>query len=119
VCDKCEEAFAAGQEKHLFNGKSYHRQCYACDRCRVELFRMKKAHTDPNQQGMFCEPCFSDMYGPKCHKCLQPVTPYMLSAIYEGQIYHRECFCCPRCKRSFAKEKMYKNGNLVICQNCF
>jgi hypothetical protein len=100
-CDKCFELIA--KEKHIFNDKAYHRHCYVCDRCKTELYRMKKVHTDLNNQGMYCEPCFADMFGPKCAKCSQPVTPYMLSAIFEGKIYHKECFVCPRCKRSFAK----------------
>ena len=116
-CYKCFEL--VHRDKQTFNDKTYHKYCYICNRCQTELYRMKKVYADPTGEGLYCEPCYADMFGPKCAKCMQPVTPYMLSAVYEGQIYHKECFVCPRCKRSFAKEKMFKNGNLTICQNCF
>ena len=80
---------------------------------------MKKVLSGPNDEGMYCEPCHTDMYGPKCPKCQETVTPYMLSTLYENKLYHKECFICQRCKRNLANEKFVKSGNLIICKKCY
>lgn len=116
-CDRCHQFI--DKDKYIFNFKSYHKKCYTCYRCNCELFRMKKVVNGLNEEGLYCEPCHTDMFGPKCPKCNETVTPYMLSTSYENKLYHKECFVCQRCRRSLANEKFVRSGNLIICKKCF
>jgi hypothetical protein len=116
-CYRCHQYI--DRDKFVFNRKSFHKKCYTCYRCNSELFRMKRVLSGPNDDGIFCEPCHTDMYGPKCPKCNETVTPYMLSTFHENKLYHKECFICQRCKRNLANEKFIKSGNLIICKKCY
>jgi len=116
-CHRCHQYI--NKDKYLFNYNSYHKKCYTCFRCNSELFRMKKVLNGPNDVYLYCEPCHTDMFGPKCPKCNETVTPYMLSSVHENKLYHKECFVCQRCKRNLANEKFVKSGNLIICKKCY
>ena len=116
-CDRCHQFI--DKDKYVFNYKSYHKKCYSCHRCNSELFRMKKVLNGMDGEGLYCEPCHTDMFGPKCPKCNETVTPYMLSTMYDNKLFHKECFVCQRCRRSLANEKFVRSGNLIICKKCF
>ena len=116
-CDKCDDPIV--EDIYTFHRKNFHRQCFTCTRCNSELSCMKKVKRGHDGTGMYCEPCFSQKFGPKCPKCNETVTPYMLSSVFEDQVYHKECFVCQRCKKSLLKDKFYRTGNITICKSCY
>ena len=115
-CARCGQVIEA--DGMTFNSKDYHKQCFTCDSCGVELSKMKKSLTDRNGTGKFCEPCHIKLFAPKCAKCNQAIPPYLPFTQIEDKTYHKECFACSRCKQSLANKKFFKNGNLTLCEHC-
>jgi hypothetical protein len=124
-CSKCRLGFSGNDERFNYDNKSFHKECFTCDSCNSELYRMKKvmkySSDDVNVNAKYyCEPCYADLYGPKCGKCHTPVNTYMLSTSYDGKLYHKECFTCSRCKLNLGANRQFsKIGNLIICKDCY
>ena len=116
TCAKCNLVV---KENAVTNDQRvYHKECLTCDSCNRELYKMKKVQRDAATGNNYCEPCYADLFGPKCGKCNKPVNSYMLSTTYADKLYHKECFVCGRCKLSLANREFTKIGNLIICKNC-
>lgn len=116
-CAKCN-LMVKEADRVMNNNRAFHKECLTCDSCNTELFKMKRIQYDAATGNHYCEPCYADLFGPKCGKCNKPVTSYMLSATYADKLYHKECFVCGRCKLSLANREFTKIGNLIICKNC-
>lgn len=123
-CVKCNLSVNE-PDKITWEGRLYHKACFTCKSCKSELFRMKSVLKDQQQTiknnecpDYYCEPCYADLFGPKCGKCHQAVHSYMLSNSYEGNVYHRECFVCARCKHNLANKQFSTVGKLMICRDC-
>ncbi len=115
-CYKC--SMVIEKEGVTYADHDYHQHCFKCDRCGVELVKMKKTLTDKNGQGLYCEPCFTQNFAPRCAKCANPITPHLPGVVFENQNYHRECFACSRCKKTLAGRKFSKVGNITVCEQC-
>ena len=116
-CPKCN-LIVKENERVMYNQRAFHKQCLTCDSCKAALFKMKKIQYDTATGNHYCEPCYAELFGPKCSKCNKPVTSYQLSSTFADKIYHKECFVCGRCKLSLANREFTKIGNLVICKSC-
>lgn len=116
-CARCNEVIE--KEGVTYADKDYHQICFKCDKCGTELVKMKKTLTDKENKALYCEPCFIQSFAPRCHKCGEPITPYLPGTVYEDHHYHKECFACGRCKKTLANKKFFKSGNLLICEQCF
>ena len=118
-CDRCLEAIEA-TEQITFLDKKFHRSCYSCEKCGVDLVRMKKTMTDRETKGVYCEGCFIKGFAPKCHKCHQPIAgPHQPGTKYEDKNFHRQCFTCARCRKTLADKKFFRAGNILICEACY
>ncbi len=101
-----------------FSNNDYHEECFRCDKCNVELTKMKKTLTDRECKGLYCEPCFNQNFAPRCFKCSNPILPNLPGVQYENNTYHKECHACSRCKKTVANKKFFKQGNILICEYC-
>ena len=116
-CSKCSERII--REGVSFANKDYHQLCFKCDFCQIDLLKMKQILTDKQNQGIFCITCFVRNFSPNCDKCRGPIAPHQIATKYEEKSFHRECFCCARCKKPLANKKFFKAGNILICEDCF
>ena len=90
TCHKCKRSINnATKDTFTFEDKFFHKDCYKCDKCNNELYKMKKVLLGPNGSGIYCEPCYYNLYGPKCVKCNHVIMPYMLSNKYNDKLYHK------------------------------
>ena len=101
-----------------FADHDYHSSCFKCDKCGVELVKMKKTLTDKSGQGLYCEPCHTQVFASKCAKCSNPITANSPGVVYEDKNMHKECFACARCKKTLVGKKFSKNGSIMICEFC-
>ena len=123
TCAKCRNEIGTEKERFVHDQRAYHKECLTCTVCKKELYRMKKIETGQQKSNTgetqyYCEPCYADLYAPRCGKCNKPVTQYMLSTKNADKIYHRECFVCGRCKKSLENKEFSKFGNLNVCKSC-
>jgi len=116
-CSRCSNVIE--KEGITFANKDFHQSCFKCDQCGVELVKMKKTLTDKENKNLYCEPCFTKSFAPKCAKCNDPITPHLPGTQFEEKQYHKECFACARCKRTLADKRFFKSGNILVCENCY
>lgn len=116
-CGKCNNVIE--KDGLTFADKDYHQTCFKCDLCGTDLTKMKKTLTDKTNTALYCDPCFTKNFLPKCTKCNEPITTFSPGTKYEDKMYHKDCFACGRCKRTLADKKFFKSGNILICENCY
>lgn len=114
-CIKCSNVIE--KDGVTFADHDYHQGCFKCDKCGVELVKMKRTLTDKNGL-IYCEPCHLQEFAPKCGKCNMPITTTNPGVQVEDKVLHRECFLCARCKKTMANKRYFKSGNLVVCESC-
>jgi len=130
ACDKAQSSFLKcgkcsgpitdlNAVQHMF--KSYHPECYSCAGCGVNLSLMRKALTDKDNKGLFCEGCFIKDLAPRCFKCREPIyAPHRPGTKCEDKDYHLSCFACAKCKKTLADKKFFKQGNNIFkCEICY
>ncbi|KAG6877029.1 hypothetical protein C0993_010962, partial [Termitomyces sp. T159_Od127] len=67
---------------------------------------------------VLCERCWKHMYLPKCRRCDLPIENAAVSSA-DGQLrgkYHRECFNCYVCHKSFPDKSFYVFDGKPLCK---
>jgi four and a half LIM domains protein 5 len=118
-CTKCQQNIMNNDSGITFSNKDYHERCFRCDKCAKSLVDSKQTFTDKNNNGLYCEPCFTNNFSPRCYKCSQHIPPSQTGTEYDNKIYHKECFNCARCRKSIGSKRFYKTGNAIICETCY
>lgn len=88
------------------------RICVRCDK-RIEDGRWIQVDTG----GVLCEQCWKNMYLPKCRRCNLPIEKQAISSS-DGQLkgkYHKDCFNCHICHKSFPDKTFYVFDGRPLC----
>ncbi|KAK0463909.1 uncharacterized protein EV420DRAFT_1114308 [Desarmillaria tabescens] len=88
------------------------RICVRCDK-KIEDGRWVQVDTG----GVLCEQCWKNMYLPKCRRCNLPIEKQAVSSS-DGQLkgkYHKDCFNCHICHKSFPDKTFYVFDGRPLC----
>ena len=113
-CIVCNQPLTQGGISH--NGDAYHRDCFACSKCKVSIASQAFSIKDDEK---FCTACYSTLFAKTCKAC----GDFILSGEYymlDDDTWHKECFKCVKCGESLANASFVQEGDdvLLICENC-
>lgn len=108
ACFTCNQNIKDGDEILDLGEHKFHRECFKCSECHVDL----KDQQSQCQDGVyFCQACFIDKYLVSCRSCNQKITSAaILPAL--GGYYHPQCFVCVICKQPFTEGRFGLNAEL-------
>ncbi|CAD5209006.1 unnamed protein product [Bursaphelenchus okinawaensis] len=66
---------------------------------------------------VICLNCQSDVRGPICNGCKEPVFETFIEA--KGKAYHFECLLCSRCCQPFPGGEFYEMNGALYDGNCY
>ncbi|KAK0503489.1 hypothetical protein EDD18DRAFT_633947 [Armillaria luteobubalina] len=86
-----------------------------CVRCDMKIEDGRWIQIDTG--GVLCEKCWKNMYLPKCRRCNLPIEKQAVSSS-DGQLkgkYHKDCFNCHICHKSFPDKTFYVFDGRPLC----
>ena len=111
-CEGCKKIILGAGLK--FGDQSYHRQCFKCSQCSLEL-KSGSAHCFRGKP--LCGQCYDQQFLDSCHVCHQTVPE---GVMFRDVKYHRGCFKCISCNLLLADKKgeflMTDHG--LKCKKC-
>ena len=127
-CEKCSNLILPNQNKTLFEKKNYHKECFNCTNCNINLDVSTCVKDKKNK--VICPECYAKIYSKKCKKCNDFILPEQSGLKFEDKFdFHRECFSCYKCERKLSSHGdniksddtiYFKNeNNLPICSDCY
>ncbi|XP_068701888.1 testin-like [Montipora foliosa] len=114
VCEACGEEFSPGEEKILYQCKSFHHNCFTCNECTKPLGTQEFVKRDGKH---FCKECADALDAKICDRCNEAIKSSW--AEYDGKTYHTDCFSCALCFQSIAGKAFKKHEGNNICHDCY
>ena len=98
-----------------FSLSTYHPECFNCSECSCNLatgtIKVKEKLGKP-----VCIDCHLKS-AKKCFKCHDPIISK--HTIYNGRVFHLECFTCNKCGKSVAKSEFFETSlGEILCMRC-
>ena len=124
ICDTCSLPIEEGIVFMKALGKVYHKECFRCADCNVELgsstFREHKGrpyHVECCPTTQRCKSCDVVLVGTKVTKLIFYTTPYWKETLCAG--CYKSQPSCDCCKRTIPRTDSYiKRHNIVTCEAC-
>ena len=118
-CTRCGDKIT--QRKIVFEGKSYHPDCFQCGVC-YNPVRDPKIYVHNATQIIHCMACFNKKESHDCFKCYKPTPFNELYFTFEGRYFHQQCFKCKVCSRNLTlSDPFYRSDSdrdPAICESC-
>jgi len=109
TCGTCKGAILGEVISAL--GKSYHPEHFTCGNCKTPL----GTRNFYEQNGApHCEPCYQDMFCPKCAHCDQAVLDRCITAL--GKKWHVDHFICTDCLKPFQGGNFFERDGRPYCE---
>lgn len=125
-CSNCLKSIGPTQLEVKFGDWNFHRECFECFKCLTTLNETKevKFYVDKESTKPCCVDCYAKLYCKKCLKCLMKIDPAQTGILYADKVFHRDCFCCHKCKTRLYQEgkrlRFFKDDhNNPICEKCY
>ncbi|CAF1182863.1 unnamed protein product [Adineta ricciae] len=112
-CQQCLRAISVGKSV-IYNGKSYHPDCFRCGQCRKIMYESRFYQVDNKP---CCSECHEKNFTSRCAKCDRSIVDFYTT--YKGKHYHTHCFVCSKCRRIIEEnEKFYDDRYGILCSRC-
>jgi len=116
-CVKCCEIIMSNGV--MFKEEPYHRECFTCNECRIELAGSSFLVREDNA---YCRECFANKFSHKCAVCTKPIIGTSQQSTrfisFEELYWHSECFICVDCKTRLEGRGFIRDGPDIICGDC-
>mmetsp|Transcript_49091 Transcript_49091/g.123465 ORF Transcript_49091/g.123465 Transcript_49091/m.123465 type:complete len:133 (+) Transcript_49091:17-415(+) len=112
-CGKCNETLDTGADNFglVAFDKSWHKNCFACNKCGARLFSFSKFFEDSNKPGFpVCAGC-QKTQNPMCSGCLKRIEDNT-NVMAQGKHFHRRCFVCAHCNQNLSDDFFEDSGRL-------
>lgn len=110
-CAKCEKIIEGDYIIAL--GKDWHIGCLLCAKCEKAI-DTNYVEADGH---VFCSSeCANTMTGKVCAECGKPVSGKYLTIL--DRPYHKECYCCHKCKKKFEDMSCFPVDGKPYCEKC-
>jgi hypothetical protein len=123
TCSRCGKK--TGSECVEASGKSYHKECFACSECEVQL-RGEDGQTTPyylQDDATVCEPCFMRRHCPKCETCGEGIVEDHVAILDNTIHFHNHHFMCFLCQSDLNGDAgaggIMCVGTQACCAKCF
>ena len=117
-CTKCGEKI--DERKTVFDGRSFHPNCFLCGVCKKPALDSKIYVNESNV--IHCVACFLEKEGKECFVCYQPMPFNELFFRFEEKFFHQQCFKCKNCTKNISlNEPFYQTNdprNIALCVTC-
>uniref|UniRef100_UPI00358ED794 four and a half LIM domains protein 2-like n=1 Tax=Myxine glutinosa TaxID=7769 RepID=UPI00358ED794 len=114
TCHSCKRAIRPGSKKVNYKGKSWHENCFTCDRCMDTIGSQSFV---PVGDEIFCVSCHQKKSSSRCFGCHKPIGEG--GVVFQEHSYHRDCIVCTSCEKKLGHSKFETRGELIYCQECF
>lgn len=133
-CTKCSKGIMPGQTNLIFEGASYHKECFCCFNCSAKIVTEgdsvkadgHKCFKGEKDNKPYCVECYSKLFCKQCTKCSKGILPNQTGLSFNEKNFHRECFNCTNCSHNLAPTadgktpKVYKNEkHEQFCIDCY
>ncbi|XP_074640636.1 testin-like [Tubulanus polymorphus] len=114
-CQKCNGVINKGGV--TYKGNPFHRECFACTNCNLELAGQKFTSKDEKP---YCANCYGELFAKKCCKCTKPITGIGSTKFisFEERHWHSDCFNCYKCNTSLVGRGFLTDGADILCPTC-
>lgn len=114
-CHKCKESIGLGSIKVTLENKSWHKECFVCKRCKIDLKGEKYYLID---EDLFCKNCNSQPVA-QCHECKLAIKSTVSHIKHKQRLWHAECFKCVLCKGWLANGEFQEMDDTIMCNDCY
>ena len=90
--------------------KTWHPEHFCCAHCGIEL---KDRNFLPKDDKPYCEPCYYDLFAPKCGYCDLPIIGRFVKAM--DKHWHPEHFCCCICGKQLDEDGYFEKDGKPYC----
>ena len=115
-CQKCKEPIGIGSVKVDHKGASWHKECFVCKRCKIDL----ESESDKFfvvKGELHCEDCMEPIA--QCHSCKTGIKATVSYLQHKSRTWHAECFKCVICQAWLADGQFNELDDNLICNECF
>uniref|UniRef100_A0A8C5N5X9 Four and a half LIM domains protein 2-like n=1 Tax=Gouania willdenowi TaxID=441366 RepID=A0A8C5N5X9_GOUWI len=113
-CHECLKTIMPGTKKMQHKDRSWHENCFACNRCQQPIRTRSFVQKEANH---YCLPCYEKQFALQCSHCRKPITTGGVN--YRDQPWHKECFVCIGCKQQLAGQRFTSRDDFTYCLSCF
>eukprot|EP01112_Ceratiomyxa_fruticulosa_P004300 TRINITY_DN1478_c0_g1_i2.p1 TRINITY_DN1478_c0_g1~~TRINITY_DN1478_c0_g1_i2.p1 ORF type:complete len:450 (-),score=81.48 TRINITY_DN1478_c0_g1_i2:268-1617(-) len=93
--------------------KSWHPDHFICANCNKPFPGGNFVEQDDKP---YCDDCYSEFFGPRCHTCLKPIADKCINAC--GRVYHPEHFFCNDCGTELRGKPFREDDGEPFCLTC-
>jgi len=112
MCNKCQRIIDLEDIKFIVDGKEYHKRCFSCEKCSVQL---EKVYGNKDDR-YYCEPCYVELEAKHCSSCNKVILGDGLR--FGEEAYHADCFSCSQCSSSLAQGTFHAIKGKPVCGAC-
>merc|ERR1712215_9811 len=114
-CQKCKKSLTDGGIR--FQEKPYHKDCFHCGGCNVELAEGKFF---VNSDTPYCSKCHTDKFSERCSldSCGKPIPAGSQFVEVDSKKYHKNCFKCTSCEKVISDQPFVKDAEGNFCADC-
>merc|ERR1711962_988235 len=114
-CQKCKKSLTDGGIR--FQEKPYHKDCFHCGGCNVELAE-GKFFVNPDTP--YCSKCHTDKFSERCSldSCGKPIPAESQFVEVDSKKYHKNCFKCTSCEKVISDQPFVKDAEGNFCADC-
>ena len=115
-CAACYQPIPPNDLIRRAHGNIYHAQCFTCSICTRKISTGEEFYMKTDKK-LLCKADY-EAFKTKCVSCNQPIPPNHAMRKAQGNLYHRECFCCVVCKKqlSTGNEFYLRQDKKLLCK---
>lgn len=113
-CQKCSNPIGIGSTKVMYKGLSWHKECFVCKRCQIDL-QSDQFFVIKGQ--LHCEDCMEPIA--QCHSCKEGIKATVSYLQHKSRTWHAECFKCVICQAWLVDGQFNELDDNLICNECF
>eukprot|EP00927_Polykrikos_kofoidii_P006759 TRINITY_DN12738_c0_g1_i1.p1 TRINITY_DN12738_c0_g1~~TRINITY_DN12738_c0_g1_i1.p1 ORF type:complete len:497 (+),score=75.93 TRINITY_DN12738_c0_g1_i1:139-1629(+) len=113
-CAICNQQIKGGKVVEVAQlGGKLHADCFKCSVCSTSLAGGKFKAKD---RVPFCQTCFHDKHGEKCHACGEVITDGTMKCSLG--VFHPQCVICNLCGKAIGKGTFSTTSGAITCNTC-
>lgn len=115
-CQKCKESIGLDSKLVTIKEKSWHKECFVCKKCKVNLVSQTYYSQDDD---LLCSECESLPAVAQCQGCRQGIKSTVSHLTHKNKHWHVECFKCTTCNIWLANGEFNEMDGNLMCNKCY